>query len=339
MNEPIPMTIDGELREDVVLMPVDYTEPVCMLTIFAHYWQEHCQPEGVDFGRLRTIATNICGFFGLDRDPQTLKRADISAYREHRLAEGVKDSTVRREFAFLKAAINHGKREERLEKVPHIAMPPLGQPRRRFLSEEECVRVMRQPMPYRIRMFFVIAFATAARAKAIEELSWDRIDWANGLIDFRVPGKTYKKKRRAIVPMSNDLRRRLEASFNRPGRDLSDPLVIGLGPRGKCSTTYHEAQKVMKAAGLWKKGFPPRHVARKTWASHAAQANISEKKMELVLWDTPLTIQKSYSFLRPSDAQEVVNFKQIVPSVIPAPVPVPPPPAAKVRVLTSFEAM
>lgn len=309
MNEGIPMVIDGELREDVVLMPVDYVEPVCMLTIFAHYWQEHCQPEGVDFGRLRTIATNICGFFGLDRDPQTLKRADISAYREHRLADGVKDSTVRREFAFLKAAINHGKREERLEKVPHIAMPPLGQPRRRFLSEEECVRVMRQPMPYRIRMFFVIAFATAARAKAIEELSWDRIDWANGLIDFRVPGVVYRNKRRVVAPISDSLYPRLESAYAR----RTDDYVIGLGERGKPSCTWRGCKEDLKAIGIEERGVC-RHVARHTVASWLLQGDpergippASVYDVAKLLGDTVAMIEKTYGHVQPEHLMRCAN--------------------------------
>jgi hypothetical protein len=81
-------------------------------------------PQGSDLRRLTIIARNICGYFGFDRDPQTLKRADLRAYREHRLAQGVKNPTVRREYAFLSAAIRHEHREERLLIIPKIEMPP-----------------------------------------------------------------------------------------------------------------------------------------------------------------------------------------------------------------------
>jgi integrase len=284
-------------------------EPPGMLAMFTHYAWEHCRPAGVDLRRLCIVARNFCAFFGLDRDPQTLKRADIRAYREHRLNQGVTDPTIRREFAFLKAAMNHELREERFQMVPHVEMPPQGNPRKRFLQEEEVARVMRQPMPHRIRMFFILAFATAARARAIEELTWDRVDFANGLIDYRVPGRDHKKKRRAIVPMSDELRRRLEAAWARPNRNPDDPYVIGRGPRGSVSCTYSECKAVMRAAGIDELGVA-RHVARKTFASHALQAGVPIAKVAAVLADNPTTAEKAYAFILPQHLVEVVNFRE-----------------------------
>jgi integrase len=283
-------------------------EPPGMLSMFCHYAWEHAQPSGMDLGRLCTIARNLCTFYGLDRDPQTLKRADIRAYREWRLGQNVTDPTVRRELAFLKAAINHERREERFTVVPHIDMPPQGNPRKRFLTEEEVKAVMRQPMPHRIKMFFILAFATAARAKAIEELTWDRVDFTNGLIDYRVPGRTYKKKRRGLVPMSDELRRRLEAAWERPTRDPADPYVIGRGPKGAVSCTYQQCKEVMRSAGIDEAGVA-RHVARKTFASHALQAGVPIAKVAAVLHDNPTTAEKAYAFILPQHLVETVNFR------------------------------
>lgn len=287
-----------------ILMRPDFPVAATMLGMFKHYVEEHVRPNGVDLRRVVIIARNTCGYWGPDRDPQTLRRADFRAYREHRLGQGVKNPTVRREFAFVSAAMNHELREERIAVVPKIEMPPQGDPRRRFLTEEEVVRVMRQPMSYRIRMFFRLAFATAARARAIEELDWSRVDFDNGLIDYNVPGARRTKKRRAVVPISDELRRYLESAWNRPGRDANDPLVIG---RGCC--TYQQCKDVMRSAGIDEEGVA-RHVARKTFASQALQSGVQLEKVAAVLADNATTVEKHYSFILPQHLVEAVNYKR-----------------------------
>ena len=275
-------------------------QPLTLLGAFGNYMHEHCHPRGVDAKRVLIIARHMVNFFPLDADVEKLKRADFRLYEAKRLHDGVKPPTVRREFAFCKAALNHNKKEERITTVPYMEMPAQGQPRKRFLTEEEVARVMRVPMPYRIRMFFRIAFATAARAQAIEQLTWDRVDFANGLIDFRLPGVDHKKKRRAIVPISSELRPLLEAAYQRPGHD---ELVIGPG----CST-YKWCKAVMKTAGVDEWGVC-RHVARKTWASQALQHGHAIGKVAAFLADNATTVERHYAFVLPQHLVAVANYK------------------------------
>lgn len=275
--------------------------PLTMLGNFTHYMQEHCIPRGVGVPRVAYTARNMVTFFPLDTEVEKMKRADFRLYEASRMAQGVTGSTVRREFAFVKASFNHNRKEERIATVPYIQSPPQGGPRTRFLTAEEVARVMRQYMPYRIRMFFRLAFLTAARAQAIEQLTWTRVDFVNGLIDFRVPGVDHKKKRRAIVPIPDELRPYLEAAYLRPNRD---ELVIG---RGCC--TYHPCKAVMIAAGINEVGVA-RHVARKTWASHALQHGHPIAKVAAFLADKATTVEKHYAFILPEHLREVANFKR-----------------------------
>ena len=53
-----------------------------------------------------------------------------------------------------------------------------------------------------IRMFIQLAVSTAARSGAILDLTWPQIDFEKRLIDF---GRGFGNKRRAIVPMNDDL--------------------------------------------------------------------------------------------------------------------------------------
>lgn len=292
-----------ETCTEISLVP--YPHPPMLARAFQNYMHEHLMPQGSDTRRLIIIARNLCGYFGWDRDPQTLKRADLRAYREHRLQQGVRNPTVRREYAFLSAALNHELREERIALVPKIEMPPQGDPRKRFLTEEEVVRVMRQPMKYRIRMFFRLAFATAARAAAIEQLTWDRVDFVNDLIDYNVPGARRTKKRRAVVPISDELLPYLQAAYQRHLTTCpDDPYVIG---RGYCS--YLECKRVMVSAGIDEEGVA-RHVARKTFASHALISGVQLEKVAAVLADRATTVEKHYSFLLPEHLRDAVNYKR-----------------------------
>lgn len=59
-------------------------EPCVLADTLASYWCEHGKPAGLDWGRFRLTSRYFVTFFGIDRDPQTLKRADIRGYREAR---------------------------------------------------------------------------------------------------------------------------------------------------------------------------------------------------------------------------------------------------------------
>jgi integrase len=268
---------------------------------FDHYIEEHAKPKGIDLPRLLITRRHIEGFFGAKKYAGGFKRAGYEEYHRHRRNQGVTDATVRRELTFMSAVLNHEHKYERLPNATKIPMPPAGPPRRRFLTIEEKERVLRQPMPTRIRLFFRLAFATAARAKAIEELTWDRVDFVNGMIDYNVPGARVTNKRRAVLPMSTQLQRVLEGSRERLGRDPSDPFVIGRG-----ASTYQACKKVMRAAGIDERGVA-RHVCRKTFASHAIQRGVSLAKVAGVLADKQTTVEKSYAFILPEHLRDAVE--------------------------------
>lgn len=277
-----------------------------ILDIMRDYIHEVTRTRGSDVSRVKIIGRTVTEHFWDDPYPATWKRAQSRGYTAARLERGVVSASARKELAILGAALRHDVKEERLEKAPPIELPPGSEPRKRFLSEEEIRAVFRQPMSRRLRMFFRLAFATAARSRAIEELTWDRVDFEKGLIDYYVPGTRRTKKRRAVVPIADDLLRHLENARAWPDRD---DWVIGLGDRGVCSSTYHEAKRVMIAAGISERGVA-RHVARKTFASHALLHKVPIAHVAAVLGDTVMTTERAYSFLKPEALIEAVNYRR-----------------------------
>jgi hypothetical protein len=76
-------------------------------------------------------------------------------------------------------------------------------------------RLFAQPMSWRLRMFWLIAFETGVRSAAIEDLTWERVDLVNRVIDFRISGRDHKNKRRPIAPINDRLYPRLVAAKER----------------------------------------------------------------------------------------------------------------------------
>jgi integrase len=263
------------------------------------YIEEHLVAQGRDPRRMEIVKKHAYRIWGEDTDVSDLDRAKTRHYIATRQAEGAKGATIRRELALVQAALNHNVKEERIAKAPKFVKPPPGEPRVRWLTRDEHRALMAQPMQYRIRMFLLLAFGTGARSKAIEELTWDRIDWTARTVDFRVPGVTYRNKRRVVAPIGDVLFRRLEAAYERPNRD---EFVIG---RGGC--TYRKVKKVLAGVGIVEEGVC-RHVARHTFCSWLVQAGVGYPKIGRLVGDTAAMIERTYGHLSPEHVRDAANL-------------------------------
>ena len=135
-------------------------------------------------------------------------------FREWRSASGVGGHTVSRDLAALRGALTWAWKHQRIPKPPpFISDVPYyarGQPRDRVLSQKEVAAIIdacagRSDREHVIR-FIVIELGTAGRPQAVLELEHTNIDLERNLIDPKQPGRTYARKRRAIVPMAKAVR-------------------------------------------------------------------------------------------------------------------------------------
>lgn len=154
-----------------------------------------------------------------------------------------------------------------------------------------------------IKLFVIIGLATGARAGAILDLSWDRVDFMHGTIDFRPSGRNQTNKRRTVVPMNATARAALEQAY--AGR-LAD-YVIEYG--GKPIQSVKKAiQRLAERTGL--KVSP--HVLRHTCAVWMAQADVPMQKISQYLGHTSSRVTEStYARYSPSfmqDAGDAANF-------------------------------
>jgi integrase len=187
-------------------------------------------------------------------------RARCRAYAAARRAEGVGDGTIYTELTYLRAALRHANATGWAVELPR--KPP---PRDHRLTREQYAALLDacSGTPH-LRLFVVLALATAGRAEAILSLTWDRVDFDRGLIDLGAGER--RRKGRAIVPMTDRARAALlEASQAR----TTQWVIEWAGKRvAKLRTSFGRAAR---AAGV---PWCTPHVLRHTAASWMAEAGV-----------------------------------------------------------------
>lgn len=131
-----------------------------------------------------------------------ITKAACRAYHKKRLAMGKKPNTPHSEMGFLKTVLNWAASEKLIAPVASFWMPEKPEPRDRHLTFEEVERLLEAAELPHIRLFIILALATAARKGAILDLTWARVDFERGLIYLHDPDQRRTSKGRAVVPMN-----------------------------------------------------------------------------------------------------------------------------------------
>ncbi len=234
----------------------------------------------------------------------------VSEYRQHRAA--VKDGTVRRELGALLAAANWCVRERIISQdlVPVIQMPANSPPRKTFLDEaqekalwEHAVRDWRQGKKSpgrRAGLFVAIALDTAARKEAIETLTWDRVDFVHGTIDFNDPNVRVSRKKRAIVPIANRLKPLLMEAMVAQGHSGNTTGFV-LGSGGDVRNSF---RRLVEDAGYpWLRI----HDLRRTAATLMLRNGVDVWLVAGVLGDSVATVTRNYGVHVPAHLTNAVN--------------------------------
>lgn len=228
-----------------------------------------------------------------------INREDCREYFKERKALGKSNSTIRTDLALLRACL----RWRYGEAAPDLWLPPASAPRDKWLTKPEARKLVDAAKSPHIKLFLIIGLATGARASAILDLTWDRVDFHHGTIDFRPAGREQTNKRRTVVPINNVARMALEEA--RKGA-LSD-YVIEYGGQPVASVKK-AIQRLSAATGI---AVSP-HVLRHTCAVWMAQADVPMQKISQYLGHTSLAMTASvYARYSPSfmvDAGDAVEF-------------------------------
>lgn len=197
--------------------------------------------------------------------PDQVTKAGSRMYVAARRAQGVKDGTIRTELGMLKTALrSHDKRTP-----AEVEMPAAGEPPERFITRDEYVRLRDAARSDHIRLFIILALATAARKSAILQLTWERVDFEAGRINL---GRRVGNKGRGVKPMTREARAALEAAY--AGRTCDHVIEYAGQPVGSIDKAFTRAVEraglseigphdIRRSAGRWmaEDGVPMEQIA------------------------------------------------------------------------------
>jgi integrase len=278
-------------------------EPLADLTIpqvLDWYWQSYgkglMRPSNITLAR-----KYLEPFFG-STPALSLSLEMQEAYEAHRREKRAGHESIRRDLDVLSAALKRAVKYKKLAYCPPIHRLTPSAPRERWLTRKEVAALFRQlrgPRQRHVLLFCRLALYTGARTGAILDLTWDRVDFHAGLIDYRVPGRRVTKKRRGVKPMTPALRRMLLATKKRTN---ARHVITWAGER---------IDRVAKAANAAAdraeiEGFSP-HVLRHTAASWAVQNRVPIFTVGRMLDQNVASTTERYAKLAPEDVLEAMN--------------------------------
>ena len=264
--------------------------------VLVRYFEEHVNRKVLGQGTAEKCRRFLEEHFGA-MPPATIRKAHVRAYETVRavgvIGQPAGPSTVRRELGVLKAALRHAVSEGRLRAgdVPAIALPPASEPRERWLTDGEMARLWdaakagrTEGRLSRVEVWLHLAYYTGRRKRAIETLTWDRVDFEANTIDFEEPGRTRTKKRRGVAYMHPTLR----AVLDRAKREAGDEARYVLGHSGSVRKAL---ATLARRAGV--PDLSP-HVLKHTCATHMLRRGVSIWDVAGALATTPATITRVY---------------------------------------------
>lgn len=254
--------------------------------------------DGVSETRLADNWRRLEPFFG-HRLGQALTREDCRSYAAQRRAEGYSDSTSKTDLEMLRACLRWHYGQD----APNIWVGHGARPRDRWLTKDEARRVVDLADTPHVKLFVVLALTTGARAGAILDLTWGRVDFTHGTIDYRPAGRAQTNKRRTTVPMNALARDALLEAYR--GRLTDHVIEYGGKP---VASVKKSVQRLSQRAGI---PFSP-HTLRHTCAVWMAQADVPMQKIAQYLGHTSTRVTEGvYARYSPSymrDASEAATF-------------------------------
>jgi len=147
---------------------------------------------------------------------------DCRSYTKMRREAGRSDGAIHTELGHLRMILLWAKGMKLIADAPAIERPSKPEPKDRYLTRAEVLRLMDGAKVPHIRLAILLMISTGARSGAALDLTWDRVDFDRGIIRLRNPFDQTARKARATVPMNDSLKEALQAAH----RGRLSPYVI-----------------------------------------------------------------------------------------------------------------
>lgn len=263
------------------------------LAVCLHHYAQHAKTLRSARDAGRSIGY-IAEFFGGDAVSELTRHRQIE-FHAWLASRGHSTGYARRTVAILAAALRRAKEDEMITGHPVIRRPPAGQPRRRWLSPDEAAALLSAMTEPDCRRFAMLALFTGARAEAIYQLTWDRVDLLRGWVDYHCPGHAETTKRRAVTAISGPLAAELAAV---PQDERSGHVV-------RVASVKRSFRTARDRAGLGKD--VTENTLRHTFASWAMQRGESSAKIGEAIGNSAEMVDRHYGHLAPDRVTSVTN--------------------------------
>lgn len=274
---------------------------------FIAYSQERLIARGKDCRHAWCAFNFFMDIVPPQQEPSAITTGQIEDFVDYRMTRCTSLLTPRRELTFVKTAIRNAHRRNRIASMPYIELPEGQSKYRRPLTDPEFRLVMSKPMSGRLRRFYWLSYYTGHRPHAVEEARWSLFDWKKLTLDFNIPGRIITNKRRShAFPMPDEFLPRLRAWKE----TAKDDYIIGLGPRGALSSTYREADYVVRElCGLTDPTLVPRHCMRKMYATECFERQMDPEVVGFLMADDPKTLRRNYVTFKDSTLRDAANLR------------------------------
>lgn len=226
--------------------------------------------------------------------PDQITRKECRSYVAVRRKQGVGDGTIHTELTFLRAALIWKNRNTPAQ----VELPSKPPPADQFMTQAQYEALLAKAETPHVKLFIVLALATAGRMTAILELTWDRVDFDRGLI--RLGTGERRRKGRATVPMTDRARQALQEAY--AARTSEHVIEYGGEPIRKIRKALG---KVADAAGL---SWVTPHVFRHTAAVWMAEAGVPMPEIAQVLGHTDSRVtERVYAKFSPTHLRRAIR--------------------------------
>lgn len=275
--------------------------PVTIAAIYQAYIADRAA-EGKSTTRIQDAWKRLAPTFG-EMLPGYVDKETCRAYAKSRLKDGVSNGTVHLELGYVRSALLHAERENWITKAPFVWLPQKPPPREHHLTRDEAERLLDAAAFPHVKLFIVLALATAGRAEAILDLTWDRVDFDRRRINLRDPGRAATPKGRAVTPMN-------------------ETAAKALGEARKAALTANVIEWAGKPVASVKKGIGAAgdrigvkvtpHVLRHTAAVWMAEAGVPMDEIAQYLGhSSPATTYRVYARFSPDYLQKAAKALEL----------------------------
>lgn len=212
----------------------------------------------------------------------------------------VSSGTLRREFNVLRATLRRAWKAGHLARPPALEPPADSAPRDRYLTKDEARRLLEACVAPHVKVFVALAIFTGARRASILALTWDRVDFRHGRVDFQEPGRRLTAKRRGIAPMNASLRTILEEAHQIRESDYVVEYAGGPVPHG---LRWSFARLCTRAKLTWR---PTPHHLKHSVASWLAMERVPIDQAADLLQTDPRTLRRTYRKFDPDYLADTV---------------------------------